>query len=187
MQHQSRKLIIAQASKKQHAVQACMSSSASIKKPVTIFCALQLRPYAKSLSLHDHEGSFFRGLQGLKAFVNCSSLNYTASHNEPSLMEALEAVLDHAVQVLPKLKVVKLTFKVTSFRCAVQPCRLVSFCVSRAASGLLPAIMWSFLHQALQSGGQAASRPIALDHARVFAAYCWKLELFSWMCFPCEA
>ena len=72
---------------------------------------LQLRPLARSLELHDHDGFLLTSLKGgSRIFCNCTSLSYTASEINPGQMEAMDAALTHAVQNLPKLDTVCLAF-----------------------------------------------------------------------------
>ena len=71
---------------------------------------LQLRPLARSLKLHDHDGFHLASLEGERIFCNCTSLSYTASEINPGQMEAMDAALTHAVQNLPKLGTVCLAF-----------------------------------------------------------------------------
>ena len=75
---------------------------------------LQLRPLAKRLKLHDHDGLLLASLEGKRIFCNCSSLSYTASEMNSAQLEAMEAALAHAAQNLPKMDTVCLAFSAYS-------------------------------------------------------------------------
>ena len=76
---------------------------------------LQLRPLAKSLKLHDHDGLLLASLEGGRVFCNCTSLGFTASDISSPQTEAMEAALAHAAENFPKLDTVCLAFTASSW------------------------------------------------------------------------